>query len=275
MPELPEVETICRGVRPLIAGRSFSRVSVRRGDLRRPVPPDFCRRLEGQSIKAVKRRGKYMLLSLGSGESVIIHFGMSGRLAVRPLWPQTPDRHDHILMAIEGGQTLVFNDPRRFGLMTVAASSGLDSHPLLASLGVEPLSPQFDAAYLSAGLAGRRGVLKPALLDQALIAGIGNIYACEALYQARLSPLRPASTIQGRRAGRLVAALKAVLTAAIDAGGSSLRDHRQPNGELGYFQHNFAVYGRPGARCRRGCGAMITHIRQAGRSTFHCSRCQK
>ena len=275
MPELPEVETICRGVRPLISGRSFSRIVVRRRDLRWEVPPDFCQRLVGTSIEAVKRRGKYMLLLLSSGETVMTHFGMSGRLAVRSSWPQNPDRHDHILMEIEGGQTLVFHDPRRFGLMTVVPSSGLDRHPLLASLGVDPLVAQFDGAYLSTGLARRRGVVKPALLDQALVAGIGNIYACEALHQARISPLRPASTIRGRRADRLVEALKAVLASAIEAGGSSLRDHRQPNGELGYFQHHFAVYGRSGAPCRHGCGAVIDHIRQAGRSTFHCSRCQK
>ncbi len=275
MPELPEVETICRGVRPLIAGRSFSRARVRRGDLRRKVPADFCDRLEGNCVQAVQRRGKYMLVSLSGGETLITHFGMSGRLMIRPSWPETPDRHDHIFMQIESGETLVFHDPRRFGLMTLASSGGLDTHPLLASLGQEPLSPQFDGCYLTAGLAGRRGVVKPALLDQSLIAGIGNIYACEALYQARLSPLRPAKSIRGRRADRLVQALKAVLGLAIEAGGSSLRDHRRPDGGLGYFQHDFAVYGRTGVQCRRRCGDVIAHIRQAGRSTFYCPRCQR
>ena len=206
---------------------------------------------------------------------MITHFGMSGRLFIRSSWPRDPGRHDHIFIEIEGGQTLVFNDPRRFGLMTLAPSGDLHGHPLLASLGQEPLSSQFDGAYLTAGLAPRRGMLKPALLDQTLVAGIGNIYACEALYHARLSPLRPASDIRAGRADQLVRALKAVLDSAIEAGGSSIRDHRRPDGGLGYFHHGFAVYGRPGAQCQRNCGGVIAHIRQSGRSTFYCPCCQK
>ena len=275
MPELPEVETIRRGIRPLVRGRVLRRVEMRRRDLRRRLPVDFPQRLTGQPVLEVERRGKYILMPLASGETLLIHFGMSGRLLARPDWPQNVARHDHILMQIADGCTLVFNDPRRFGLMALAVRDGLETHPLLAFLGPDPLSRRFNGAYLRTALRGRRGAVKTVLLDQSLGAGVGNIYACEALHQARLSPLCPACSLSAVQSQRLVGALKNVLRAAIRAGGSSLRDHRRPDGSLGYFHHDFAVYGRAGVSCRRGCGGVIMRIVQAGRATFYCPVCQQ
>jgi len=293
MPELPEVETVRRGLEPAMEGARFTKVEVRRGDLRRPLPKDFARKLEGTTVTGLGRRAKYLLADLSSGDVLLMHLGMSGSFRVshgdggkglgRYHHEKSKDiAHDHIVFHMSSGAVVTFNDPRRFGLMKLVPRDRLEAEPLLRGLGPEPLGNAFDAAMLAKGCEGKKTSLKAALLDQRIVAGLGNIYVCEALYSARLSPKRRASTIAGKngvpneRAERLVEAIKAVLNAAIRAGGSSLRDHRRTDGELGMFQHNFRVYDREGEPCPTpGCNGIVKRIVQNGRSTFYCPVCQK
>lgn len=291
MPELPEVETVKMGLAPALEGRRFTRVETRRGDLRRPFPPRFAERLTGRKVVRLLRRAKYLLADLDSGETLVIHLGMSGRMSVyaegksrklgQYLYESAPPeaghgKHDHVVMETDAPARLVFTDHRRFGLMTLLPTDRLDEDPLFRGLGIEPLSEGFDAAYLNRVLKGKETPIKSALLDQRVVAGIGNIYACEALFRARISPKRKASTIPGKRAQPLVDAIRSVLKEAIKAGGSSLRDYVQADGALGEFQHRFAVYDREGARCPgKDCDGQIKRIVQAGRSTFYCPKCQR
>jgi formamidopyrimidine-DNA glycosylase len=284
MPELPEVETVRLGLVPVLAGRRLARVAVNRPDLRIPFPPDFAARLKGRRVAGLVRRAKYILVRFDDGgDSLLIHLGMSGRMAVEGPGlanaPRTPSPHDHVVIETDAGGRVVFNDARRFGLMTLIAPGEEASHPLLAGLGPEPLDEAFTADVLACALKGRASPIKAALLDQRVVAGLGNIYVCEALYRSGISPRRRAGTVQGARARRLHGAIRAVLAEAIKAGGSTLRDHRRPDGELGYFQHSFAVYGREGETCPscespRACGG-IRRIVQSGRSTFFCPARQR
>jgi formamidopyrimidine-DNA glycosylase len=291
MPELPEVETVRRGLEPAMEGARFTKVEVHRGDLRWPLPKDFVKRLEGKTVTGLGRRAKYLLADLSSGDVLIMHLGMSGSFHVfgghgdNTLGRYYRERskhaaHDHIVFHMSSGAIVTFNDPRRFGSMKVVARKDLDAEPLLKGLGPEPLGNEFDAAMLARACKGKKTSLKAALLDQRIVAGLGNIYVCEALYRARLSPKRMASTIATRsgaaneRAARLIEAIKAVLRDAIKAGGSSLRDHRRTDGDLGMFQHHFQVYDREGERCS-ACGGTVKRIVQNGRSTFYCPSCQK
>ena len=288
MPELPEVETVRRGLAPAMEGRRFVRVEVRRGDLRWPLPRGFAQRLHGKTVEGLGRRAKYLLADLSSGDVLLMHLGMSGSFRVGK--DTTPgnyhhersnnNAHDHVVFHMSNGATVTFNDPRRFGSMKLVSRAKLDQEPLLQALGPEPLGNEFDAAMLAKACAGKRTSLKAALSDQRVVAGLGNIYVCEALFRARLSPLRSASTIADRhgkpnqRAESLVNAIKAVLLDAIEAGGSSLRDHRKADGSLGDFQHNFQVYDRERQPCP-SCNGKIRRIVQVGRSTFYCPSCQR
>ncbi len=276
MPELPEVETVRRGLAMALEGKRLSRVEVRRPDLRRPFPERFAERLKDRRIRSFRRRAKYLLLGLDSGEDWLIHLGMSGRMLVGQGWPNELDVHDHVVVGAEDGTVVRFNDARRFGVMDLIAADKTEAHPLIKGIGPEPLDASFDGAALAARLKGKAAPIKAALLDQRVVAGIGNIYASEALFRAGISPTRKSGTIQGERADKLMAAVKAVLNEAIKAGGSSLRDHRQTSGELGYFQHSFKVYGKDGKPCpvcRSKTG--IRHLVQSGRSTFYCAKCQR
>jgi formamidopyrimidine-DNA glycosylase len=283
MPELPEVETVRRGLLPVMEGRVIARAQVNRPDLRWPLPERMADRLTGQRVLSLRRRSKYILADLSSGESLLIHLGMSGRMLVSGGMlgafhhdHPAPEKHDHVVLDMEGGGRVTFNDARRFGAMDLVETAGAETHPLLASLGPEPLGNGFDDAYLVAALKGRRTPIKSALLDQHLVAGLGNIYVCETLFRARISPRRLAGELSTRRAASLVPIIREVLAEAIEAGGSSLRDHRQTNGELGYFQHTFRVYDREGQPCTTpGCTGTITRIVQSGRSSFYCPRCQR
>jgi formamidopyrimidine-DNA glycosylase len=293
MPELPEVETVRRGLQPVMEGARFAKVEAHRGDLRWPLPPNFAKRVEGTTVEGLGRRAKYLLADLSSGEVLIMHLGMSGSFRVlQGANEHTPGqfhheraprgKHDHVVFEMSNGAVVTFNDPRRFGSMNLVKRSELDQEPLLKALGPEPLGNAFDAAMLATACAGKNTSLKAALLDQRVVAGLGNIYVCEALFRSHLSPKRNASTLATRtgaphdRAIKLVDAVKAVLNDAIRAGGSSLRDHRQTSGELGYFQHSFAVYDREGEQCPGpGCKGTIKRIVQNGRSTFFCPSCQK
>jgi formamidopyrimidine-DNA glycosylase len=292
MPELPEVETVRRGLEPVMDGARFSRVEARRPDLRWPLPKDFAKEIEGKAVRGLGRRGKYLLLDLSSGDVLMMHLGMSGSFHVLNGGDAMPGgyyhergklaAHDHIVFHMSNGATITFNDPRRFGCMKLVAREKLDEEPLLRALGPEPLGNAFDAAMLAQACRGKKTSLKAALSDQRIVAGLGNIYVCEALHRARLSPKRRASTIASRtgvpndHALRLVEGIRQVLNDAIKAGGSSLRDHRQTDGELGMFQHNFRVYDREGERCPTpGCKGTIKRIVQTGRSTFFCPVCQK
>lgn len=276
MPELPEVETVRRGLAPVVEGHLITRVRVRRADLRRPLPEDFAERIEGRRVLSCGRRGKYLLIHLDDGQVLMIHLGMSGRIMIFRDHPPPLDSHDHVIFETGGGTTIRFNDKRRFGLMALARAESLESHPLLARLGPEPLGNAFDGPVLAERLKHRRAPLKSALMDQSVVAGLGNIYVCESLYRAGLSPRRKARTVGPVRARRLAAAIRQVLGEAIEAGGSTLRDHRLPSGELGYFQHAFAVYGRDGEPCPHcACGGTIRRIVQSGRSTFYCPMRQR
>jgi formamidopyrimidine-DNA glycosylase len=281
MPELPEVETVRLGLMGALAGKRIARAVVNRPDLRIPFPAGFASRLEGRRITALERRAKYLLARLDDGWVWVVHLGMSGRMTAGAVGSLPPaDIHDHVAITTEDGIEVRFRDPRRFGLMTLVRDDGLGAHPLFAALGPEPLSGDFDAARLAFAIKGRRTSIKAALLDQRVVAGLGNIYVCEALFQSRISPKRLAGRIQGERATALVRAIKSVLKKAIAAGGSSLRDHRQPSGELGYFQHSFCVYDReghpcPGCTCDVATTGGIRRIVQGGRSTFYCPRQQR
>jgi formamidopyrimidine-DNA glycosylase len=275
MPELPEVETVRRGLAAKMTGRRIVQAELRRPDLRRPFPPDLEVRLLGAKIGAFDRRGKYILIELDGDGLLLLHLGMSGRITTGAAGGLAL-AHDHVVLTLDDGTIVTFNDPRRFGLLDYTRRSEAVHHPLLASLGPEPLGPDFTGSYLAAKLAGKMTPIKSALLDQRIVAGLGNIYVCEALYRARLSPRRLAGTIGRGRAERLVAAIRAVLDEAIEAGGSSLRDYVQTNGELGYFQHRFAVYGHEGEPCPGcTCAEGVRRITQSGRSTFFCARLQR
>ncbi|HUT49184.1 MAG TPA: bifunctional DNA-formamidopyrimidine glycosylase/DNA-(apurinic or apyrimidinic site) lyase [Alphaproteobacteria bacterium] len=280
MPELPEVETVARGLAAAVEGRMILRAEARRPDLRFPLPPDLSARLEGRRLERIARRAKYMLLHLDDGTVMILHLGMSGRLLILNGEDTPLGRHDHVIFTFEGGIEVRFNDVRRFGMLDLCAESALETHPLLRDIGPEPLGNDFNGPALAAALKGRRTPIKAALLDQRTVAGLGNIYVCEALFRAGISPRRLAATVQGKRAENLAAAVKSVLTDAIASGGSSLRDYVQPSGELGYFQHQWAVYGREGEACP-GCDCAVAEtggvarIVQSGRSTFYCSRRQR
>jgi formamidopyrimidine-DNA glycosylase len=289
MPELPEVETVRRGLEPAMDGARFTKVEVRRGDLRWPLPKDFAKRLTGKTVTGLGRRAKYLLADLSSGDVLVMHLGMSGSFHVfggtdKRLGRYYHERekhlaHDHVVFHMSSGATVTFNDPRRFGSMKLVARDKIDAEPLLKGLGPEPLGNAFDAAMLTRACKGKKTSLKAALLDQRIVAGLGNIYVCEALHRAHLSPKRLASSLAGKsgeRAERLVDAIRAVLNEAIKAGGSSLRDHRLTDGELGMFQHNFRVYDREGEKCTTaGCNGIIKRVVQNGRSTFYCPVCQK
>ena len=283
MPELPEVETVRAGLAPAMEGRRIERADIRREGLRWPFPPRMAERLEGARVERLRRRSKYLLADLSTGETLLVHLGMSGRMTVSGLRLGTfvhdhPPRaaHDHVVLELEGGARVTLNDARRFGAMDLMATAAQGAHPLLAHLGPEPLSDAFDGARLAGAFAGRRTPVKAALLDQRIVAGLGNIYVCEALHRAGIAPRRQAGRIARARIDRLVPIIKDVLREAIAAGGSSLRDHRQADGALGYFQHGFRAYGREGAPCLApGCGGAIARIVQSGRSTFHCPACQR
>jgi len=272
MPELPEVETVMRGLQGVLEGRVIRRAAVHRAGLRWPFPPGLAERLTGARVLGFRRRAKYMLMRLGGEDSVLIHLGMSGRMLIGPALPNAAPAHEHMTLETEEGVRVGFIDPRRFGSVDLMPTEMEDSHRLLAGLGPEPLGEGFNAAMLSAALAGRRTPIKAALLDQGTVAGLGNIYVCEALFRAGISPRRLAGSVGGARAARLV-------PEAIAAGGSSLRDYVQPDGELGYFQHAWKVYGREGEPCAHcpglpGC-AGVARLVQAGRSTFYCPRTQR
>ena len=275
MPELPEVETVRRGLALRISGRRIVRAELRRPDLRRPFPPALAKRLDGARIGALGRRGKYILIELDSDGLLLLHLGMSGRLTVGSgALPSAP--HDHVVLTLDDGTIVRFNDPRRFGLIDYLKRGGEAQHPLLAGLGPEPLEPGFNGAYLGAALAGKLTPIKAALLDQRVVAGLGNIYACEALFRAGVSPRRLARSIGPARAARLAGAIQTVLTEAIAAGGSTLRDYVQADGALGYFQHRWAVYGHEGDPCPGcNCGGGVCRIVQSGRSTFFCAKRQR
>ncbi|MGE4249079.1 MAG: bifunctional DNA-formamidopyrimidine glycosylase/DNA-(apurinic or apyrimidinic site) lyase [Parvibaculaceae bacterium] len=297
MPELPEVETVMRGLEAVLTGRRIQKVRLARGDLRFPFPPDFAKRIEGRVVLSLKRRAKYILAFLEGGEVLILHLGMSGRFTVIDSTGRmtglgefydetaTPDEgagpHDHVVFTREDGLKVIYTDPRRFGLMDLVAESGIETHRLLSGIGVEPLGNAFDATYLAQAFRAKKAPLKAALLDQRLVAGLGNIYVCEALYRARLSPKRKAGSLVRKtssdpRLEELVRHIRAVLIEAIAAGGSTLRDFIQPTGDVGTFQQVFAVYDREGEKCRRrGCGGTVKRIVQSGRSTFYCPKCQK
>jgi formamidopyrimidine-DNA glycosylase len=297
MPELPEVETVMRGLEAVLTGKRIHRVKLARGDLRFPFPLDFAKRIEGRTVLRLQRRAKYILAFLEGGEVLILHLGMSGRFTVIDARGRmtglgefyeesaAPDcgagPHDHVVFTREDGLRVIYTDPRRFGLMDLVGETGLESHKLLCGIGVEPLGNEFDATYLAQAFRGKKAPLKAALLDQRLIAGLGNIYVCEALHRARLSPKRKAGSLVKKNAydprlEELVRHIRAVLLEAIAAGGSTLRDFIQPQGEKGLFQQTFAVYDREGEKCRRrSCGGTVKRIVQSGRSTFYCPRCQK
>jgi formamidopyrimidine-DNA glycosylase len=301
MPELPEVETVRRGLQPAMEGSRIVKADARRRDLRFPFQKDFVARLTGQTVTGLGRRAKYLLADLASGDVLLMHLGMSGSFRVIKdedekapgnfHHPRSRHRaHDHVVFHMSSGAAVIFNDPRRFGYMKVIARKALDDEPLLRGLGPEPLGNEFDASMLARSCANKKTSLKAALLDQRVVAGLGNIYVCEALFRAHLSPRRLAATLAtkaGQRKGvaggeptdhakRLVSAIHAVLNQAIKAGGSSLRDHRQTTGELGYFQHSFQVYDREGQKCQTaGCSGIVRRFTQNGRSTFWCPKCQK
>jgi formamidopyrimidine-DNA glycosylase len=298
MPELPEVETVRRGLQPAMEGAKIVHAEARRKDLRFPFQKDFVARLKGQTVTGLGRRAKYLMADLASGDVLLMHLGMSGSFRVVAAnsksvpgkfhHPRGEERvHDHVVFHMSSGATVIFNDPRRFGYMKIFARDKIEDEPLLRGLGPEPLGNEFDAAMLARACANRKTSLKAALLDQRVVAGLGNIYVCEALFRAHLSPRRLAATLATKKskgvageptdhAKRLVSAIHAVLNQAIKAGGSSLRDHRQTSGELGYFQHSFQVYDREGKKCESpGCGGIVRRFTQNGRSTFWCPKCQR
>lgn len=288
MPELPEVETVRRGLAPVLEGARIVQAQVNRPDLRWPFPERMAERLTGARVERLRRRSKYILADLDTGETLIVHLGMSGRMIVsapdgpRDMLAQfhhlhpAPEKHDHVVIDTEAGARVTFNDARRFGAMDLCPTDAVERHWLIEGIGPEPLGNAFHAAHLVAAFQGRRTPVKAALLDQRIVAGLGNIYVCEVLYRAGISPLRQAGRIAAPRVAALVPIIREVLSEAIDAGGSSLRDYRQADGELGYFQHNFRVYGREGEPCQTpDCQGLIQRKVQSGRSSFYCPACQR
>ena len=283
MPELPEVETVRRGLTPAMEGAVIAQADVNRPDLRWPFPVDMAARLTGRRVERLRRRSKYILADLDSGETLLIHLGMSGRMLVSgdPLGQfvhdhPAPEKHDHVVFHMENGARITFNDPRRFGAMDMMATATADTHKLLSVLGPEPLGNDFHEAHLIAAFKNKMSPIKSVLLDQKIVSGLGNIYVCEALFRAKIHPARKAGKISKPRISSLVPIIRDVLSDAIEAGGSSLRDFRQADGELGYFQHSFDVYGRENEPCRTpDCGQPIRRIVQSGRSSFYCAQCQR
>lgn len=283
MPELPEVETVRRGLLPVMEGQVIARAEARRAGLRFAFPPDMEARLTGARVERLRRRSKYLLADLSTGETLLVHLGMSGRLLVSGVTlgnfhhaHPAPEKHDHVVLTMESGARITFNDARRFGVMDLFPSGDDSAHRLLARLGPEPLGNAFNEAHLVAAFAGKGTPVKAALLDQRVVAGLGNIYVCELLHRAAVNPKRAAGRLSERRVAALVPAIREVLEAAIAAGGSSLKDYRRADGELGYFQHDFKVYDREGQPCSQpGCRGVIRRIVQSGRSTFYCPTCQR
>ena len=285
MPELPEVETVRRGLSPALKGARLVRVEARRPDLRFPLPEGFVQRLTGATVLDLTRRAKYLLAPLDRGDTLVMHLGMTGRFEIegaerqeRPgvfhyAAPADP-KHAHVVFETDAGRRITFFDPRRFGFMDLIATEDIESHPWFAKMGPEPLGPQFDARALAAAFKGRKQSPKTLLLDQRVVAGLGNIYVCEALFRARISPLKPAGSISRAKISALALAIKAVLAEAVEAGGSSISDYAGADGALGYFQHSFRVYGREGEPCPDGCKGVVERVVQGGRSTFYCPRCQ-
>lgn len=274
MPELPEVETVVRGLSTAITGLRVEGVLLRRKDVRIPFPKDLAKQITGQTIRSVTRRAKYILITFSNDQVMIAHLGMSGKFLVKQGRVKDYDTHDHMVCALSGGKTLLFNDPRRFGVVTLANAAELSSHALLANLGPEPLSRDFDETYLLEVLKHKKQPIKNAIMDQHLVVGVGNIYAAESLFLSGINPQKPAEMLIKMDVSRLVKNIKVVLEAAIKSGGSTLRDYVRSSGDVGYFQHHFNVYGRQKLPCFT-CKSPILMIRQAGRSTFYCARCQK
>jgi formamidopyrimidine-DNA glycosylase len=281
MPELPEVETVRRGLLPVMEGQVIESALVNRPDLRFPLPERMAERLGGQTVLSLRRRSKYILADLSSSETLLIHLGMSGRMLISGAvvgefhHPHpVPQKHDHVVLHMGNGARVTFNDARRFGAMDLMPTAHWTAHKLLAGLGPEPLGNEFSESYLSARLKGRATPIKSALLDQAVVSGLGNIYVCEVLYRAHIAPTRLARDVTPAEVAQLVPLIRAVLAEAIEAGGSSLRDYRQADGELGYFQHTFRVYDREGEPCVT-CGTPIARLVQSGRSSFYCPNCQR
>ncbi len=281
MPELPEVETVRRGLLPVMEGQRIDQAQVNRPDLRFVLPKDMAERLTGVVVQSLRRRSKYILADLSSGETLLIHLGMSGRMLISGAQlgqfhhdHPAPQKHDHVVLTMESGARVTFNDPRRFGAMDLMPTARWQAHKLLADLGPEPLGNGFNAAYLAQRLQNRATPIKSALLDQKIVSGLGNIYVCEVLHRARIAPTRLAGDLTQAQAAALVPVIRDVLTEAIEAGGSSLRDYRQADGELGYFQHTFRVYDRENQPCPT-CATPIVRLVQAGRSSFYCPSCQR
>lgn len=283
MPELPEVETVRRGLEPVMAGIRIAKADVRRPDLRWPFPDGMSDRLTGARVDQLRRRSKYILADLDTGETLLVHLGMSGRMIVGQsqvgdfhFVQPAPGKHDHVVFEMETGVSIVFNDARRFGAMDLMDTAKAEAHPLISVLGPEPFSNSFNEAYLVSRLSQKMTPIKSALLDQRLVAGLGNIYVCEVLYRAGIHPARKAGRIASKRVAALVPIIRDVLSEAIEAGGSSLRDYRQADGDLGYFQHRFRVYGREGQVCHTaGCPDIVRRTVQSGRSSFYCATCQR
>jgi formamidopyrimidine-DNA glycosylase len=274
MPELPEVETVCRGLRPFLEGRKLSRAFKRRDDLRFPIPADWEERLTGQTVEAVERKAKYIVMRLSSGQSIILHLGMSGRILIHEDNADEPfGKHDHLIFETDRGCQIRFNDPRRFGVADIVSSDSLSQSRYFKNQGIEPLGNELSGEFIEQRFKNRKTVIKAAVLDQKFIVGVGNIYACESLFFAGISPVTLAGDVAGERANALSASIRDVLQKAIAAGGSSLNDYVQVSGELGYFQKQWAVYGREGEDCRN-CDAKIERIVQSNRSTFYCPQCQ-
>ena len=283
MPELPEVETVRRGLEPAMKNQLIAKADVNRLDLRWPFPPNMADRLTGARVLGLRRRSKYILIDLDSDETLIVHLGMSGRMLVSGIQlgqffldHPAVEKHDHVVLHMENNARITFNDARRFGMMDLAVTAAVEQHKLLASLGPEPLGNSFDEAYLISAFAGKTAPIKSLLLDQRIIAGLGNIYVCEVLYRAKILPMYKAGGLSKSRIGKILPIIREVLEEAILAGGSSLKDYRQTGGELGYFQHNFQVYDREGLPCASGeCTGVIKRVTQVGRSSFYCPICQR
>lgn len=272
MPELPEVETVCRGLSPAMLGVRIRHVTLNRPDLRIPFPTAFAESITGACITGLTRRAKYLLFTLDNEQVVLAHLGMSGKMVIQTPDSYQPGRHDHVVWELDNGLLFIFSDPRRFGLMTLMQADQAENHPLLAHLGPEPLGNQFSAAYLTERLKGKKTAIKQAIMDQQLVVGVGNIYASEALFISRISPFMPAGQAV-LQADKLVLAIQSVLRAAIVSGGSTLRDYVRSDGDIGYFQHHFQVYGRDGERCLH-CESPVSRAVQGGRATFFCHKCQ-
>lgn len=276
MPELPEVETTRRGLIPSLEGRKIVKVIKRRDKIRIDIPDDFEKRIEGERVKSLKRRAKYIQIFLGSGDVIICHLGMSGKFVIKLKDNEPYEKHDHVIFETDLGELVIYNDPRRFGLMTICHEDELERHKLFKDMAAEPLGNEFNGDYLREKIKKRNSAIKANLLDQKVVVGLGNIYVCEALNMAKISPLRKACDVSSERIEKLVPIIRTILNDAIEAGGSSLKDFAGADGELGYFQHRFVSYGREGESCsNEGCDGSISRINQGGRSTFYCPLCQK